>query len=171
MPSRSAYYAGITLIGVFGGYWVGFALLGMDDARGFVFSAQGAAEILVLSLIISAILASIFLARERQALAEAAFQRERARVEAAEHQFHLAQLKLLEAQIEPHFLYNTLANVISLVDADPAVAKRMVARLDRLSAACGPGRRYGRGDRRAPDRAAAGIPRPDGLAHQCAHFL
>ncbi len=36
---------------------------------------------------------------------------------------------MLEAQIEPHFLYNTLANVISLVDADPAAAKRMVARL------------------------------------------
>ncbi len=126
---RSAYYTGITLVGVFGGYWLGFALLGMDNARGFVFSAQGAAEVLVLGLIIAAILASIFLARERQARAEAAFQGERARVEAAEHQFHLAQLKLLEAQIEPHFLYNTLANVISLVDSDPAVAKRMVARL------------------------------------------
>jgi signal transduction histidine kinase len=126
---RSAYYAGVALIGVFGGYWLGFALLGMEDARGFVFSAQGAGEIGLLSLIISAILASVFFARERQAVAEAAFQRERARVEAAEHQFHLAQLKLLEAQIEPHFLYNTLANVISLVDADPAAAKRMVARL------------------------------------------
>jgi sensor histidine kinase YesM len=126
---RTAYYAAITTIGVFGGYWLGFALLGMADARGFVFSAQGAWEIGLLSLIISAVLASIFLSRERQARAEAAFQRERARVEAAEHQFHLAQLKLLEAQIEPHFLYNTLANVISLVDADPAAAKRMVARL------------------------------------------
>ena len=126
---RTTYYAGITTIGVFGGYWLGFALLGMADARGFVFSAQGAWEIGLLSLIISAILASIFLSRERQARAEAAFQRERARVEATEHQFHLAQLKLLEAQIEPHFLYNTLANVISLVDADPAAAKRMVARL------------------------------------------
>jgi hypothetical protein len=126
---RCAYYAGITLAGVFGGYWLGFTLLHLDNARGYVFSAQGATEIVLLSLIISAVLASIFLARERQARAEAAFQRERARVEAAEHQFHLAQLKLLEAQIEPHFLYNTLANVISLVDTDPAAAKRMVARL------------------------------------------
>src|SRR5262249_3334527 len=31
--------------------------------------------------------------------------------------------------IEPHFLYNTLANVISLVDTEPAAAKRMVERL------------------------------------------
>jgi sensor histidine kinase YesM len=126
---RSVYYAVITTAGVFGGYWLGFALLHVNNARAYVFSAQGAAEIVILSLIISAILASIFLARERQARAEAAFQRERARVEATEHQFHLAQLKMLEAQIEPHFLYNTLANVISLVDADPAAAKRMVARL------------------------------------------
>jgi sensor histidine kinase YesM len=126
---RSAYYAAITTAGVFAGYWLGFTLLHWSDARAFMFSAQGATEIVLLSLIISAIMASIFLARERQARAEAAFQRERARVEATEHQFHLAQLKMLEAQIEPHFLYNTLANVISLVDADPAAAKRMVARL------------------------------------------
>lgn len=126
---RSAYFAAITIVGVFGGYWLGFTLLYWNDARRYVFSTQGATEILLLGLIISAILASIFFARERQALAEAAFQRERARVEAAEHQFHLAQLKLLEAQIEPHFLYNTLANVISLIDADPVTAKRMVGRL------------------------------------------
>jgi signal transduction histidine kinase len=126
---RCAYYAAITTAGVFGGYWLGFTLLHWSDARGSIFSTQGAIDIVFLSLIISGILASIFLARERQARAEAAFQRERARVEASEHQFHLAQLKMLEAQIEPHFLYNTLANVISLVDADPAAAKRMVARL------------------------------------------
>ena len=126
---RSAYYTGITIAGVFGGYWLGFTLLHWNDARGHVFSTQGATEIVLLSLIIAAILASIFFARERQALGEAAFQRERARVEAAEHQFYLARLKLLEAQIEPHFLYNTLANVISLIDGDPATAKRMVERL------------------------------------------
>jgi len=126
---RSGYYAGITTAGVFGGYWLGFTLLHWSDARTFMFSAQGASEIVLMSLIISAIMATIFFARERQARAEAAFERERARVEAAEHQFHLAQLKLLEAQIEPHFLYNTLANVISLVDADPAAAKKMVTRL------------------------------------------
>jgi signal transduction histidine kinase len=126
---RSAYYAAITTGGVFGGYWLGLTLLHWSDAREFMFSAQGATEIVLLSLIISSVMASIFLARERQARAEAAFQRERARVESAEHQFHLAQLKLLEAQIEPHFLYNTLANVISLVDADPPAAKKMVTRL------------------------------------------
>jgi LytS/YehU family sensor histidine kinase len=41
-----------------------------------------------------------------------------------------AQLKLLQARIEPHFLFNTLANVDSLIDSDPALAKRLLERLN-----------------------------------------
>jgi len=39
-----------------------------------------------------------------------------------------AHLKLLQAQIEPHFLFNTLANVSSLIDGDPALAKKLLER-------------------------------------------
>ena len=38
-----------------------------------------------------------------------------------------AQLRLLQAQIEPHFLFNTLANVHSLMDHDLPKAKHMLA--------------------------------------------
>ena len=41
-----------------------------------------------------------------------------------------AHLKLLQAQIEPHFLFNTLANVSSLIDSDPATARRLLERLN-----------------------------------------
>jgi len=41
-----------------------------------------------------------------------------------------AQLKMLQAQIEPHFLFNTLANVGSLIDSDPALAKILLERLN-----------------------------------------
>jgi LytS/YehU family sensor histidine kinase len=41
-----------------------------------------------------------------------------------------AHLKLLQAQIEPHFLFNTLANVSSLIDSDPALAKKLLERLN-----------------------------------------
>ena len=41
-----------------------------------------------------------------------------------------AQLKMLQAQIEPHFLFNTLANVSSLIDSDPALAKHLLERLN-----------------------------------------
>ncbi len=38
-----------------------------------------------------------------------------------------AQLRLLQAQIEPHFLFNTLANVHGLMDHDLPKAKQMMA--------------------------------------------
>src|SRR5512145_1071223 len=41
-----------------------------------------------------------------------------------------ANLKLLQAQIEPHFLFNTLANVSSLIDSDPTLAKKLLERLN-----------------------------------------
>ena len=41
-----------------------------------------------------------------------------------------AHLKLLQAQIEPHFLFNTLANVSSLIDGNPELAKALLERLD-----------------------------------------
>ncbi len=41
-----------------------------------------------------------------------------------------ARLKLLQAQIEPHFLFNTLANVGSLIESDPAQAKKLLDRLN-----------------------------------------
>jgi sensor histidine kinase YesM len=125
----SLYYCVVSVVCVFAGQWVAFTVLEWHDAKRYMLSAQGATGLLLLSVFISVILASIFHLRERRARADAAFQAERARVESAERQFHLARFKLLEAQVEPHFLYNTLANVISLIDPDPAAAKRMIERL------------------------------------------
>jgi hypothetical protein len=50
----------------------------------------------------------------------------KARLEAANRRAAEAQLRLLQGQIEPHFLFNTLANVVGLIDADPARARRML---------------------------------------------
>ena len=44
----------------------------------------------------------------------------------AENRATEAQLRLLQAQIEPHFLFNTLANVVSLMEADPPRARAML---------------------------------------------
>jgi signal transduction histidine kinase len=46
-----------------------------------------------------------------------------------------ARLRALQAQIEPHFLYNTLANVVSLIGTQPARAQHMLERfIDYLRA-------------------------------------
>src|SRR3990167_4500677 len=42
----------------------------------------------------------------------------------------VAKLSLLQAQIEPHFLFNTLANIQSLIERDPATAKAMLQHLN-----------------------------------------
>ena len=48
----------------------------------------------------------------------------------ARHQANEARLKLLESQLEPHMLFNTLANLRALIGTDPA---RATAMLDRLN--------------------------------------
>jgi len=49
----------------------------------------------------------------------------------AEDARHLAEaeLKLLQAQIEPHFLFNTLSNILQLIHTDPPGAHRMLMNL------------------------------------------
>lgn len=39
------------------------------------------------------------------------------------------ELKLLQAQIEPHFLFNTLSNIMNLIESDPDKAKAMMGHL------------------------------------------
>ena len=43
-----------------------------------------------------------------------------------------AELRVLQAQVEPHFLFNTLANVISLIHIDPNRAAGLLGRLTTL---------------------------------------
>ncbi|QXL84655.1 sensor histidine kinase [Comamonas sp. NLF-1-9] len=50
-------------------------------------------------------------------------------IAAAERDAAEARLKLLEAQLEPHMLFNTLANLRVLVASDPARAQRMLDHL------------------------------------------
>ena len=52
------------------------------------------------------------------------------RREEAEQLAAEARLKLLEAQLEPHMLFNTLANLRVLIGLDPARAQAMLDRLD-----------------------------------------
>ncbi|MGC9401165.1 sensor histidine kinase [Vibrio genomosp. F10 str. 9ZC157] len=44
----------------------------------------------------------------------------------------MSQLKQLQSQIEPHFLFNTLANINALIDSQPKDARRMLEKLTDL---------------------------------------
>ncbi len=108
----------------------------------------GFAQITLAGLIFGLWIGMIALVRQRDALARdqaIAFERERA--ELSRQAMH-ARTRLLQAQVQPHFLFNTLANVQALVDAGSpqasAVLRSLVAylraavpRLDEASSTLG----------------------------------
>ena len=118
----------ILIVGSVIGFSAGGALadwLGGTASRGYLRGSwrQGL-SLLVLSLIPGIVITYWFYSRETIAAKEAAVQT--AQRQAAEH-----QLKLLESQLEPHMLFNTLANLRVLIGID---APRAQAMLDQLIA-------------------------------------
>jgi sensor histidine kinase YesM len=125
MVLKTLYYAGIPVAAVTVGFWI--VSLYMDvGIKGFTASPAAIISILFSSIVISLVLSVVFFWRERTAVADAMYARERERNERIEREAALANLRALQAQIEPHFLFNTLANVTGLIDSDPAKAKRML---------------------------------------------
>jgi sensor histidine kinase YesM len=121
----TGYYTLVSLTGVICGFALVASVLHVGLPR-FLFTPQWVAASAGISLLISAVLSIIFFARARSLRAEAALQADRLRIERIEREAALANLRALQAQIEPHFLFNTLANVTSLIDPDPVTAKRML---------------------------------------------
>jgi signal transduction histidine kinase len=81
----------------------------------------------VLGALFSAVYVMYRRERQRlQALQQAELDQSRLR-----QQMDEAQLQALSAQIEPHFLFNTLANVRSLYQVDPVAASRVLENLVR----------------------------------------
>mgnify|MGYP001270326170 CR=1 FL=1 len=107
-------------LGTLAGYALAYTLLG-EPVR-LLSSGPGRTAALLATVLGSGFVGYLMWLRQR--LAQEAAQRARAQQLAAE-----SELRLLRAQIEPHMLFNTLANLHSLVDDDPALAKSMLDRL------------------------------------------
>ncbi len=67
-----------------------------------------------------------FLSREQLSNAREAMARTQAHMEAVQRQAAESQLKLLQTQLEPHMLFNTLANLRALISVDQARAQDML---------------------------------------------
>ncbi|MBN8474491.1 histidine kinase [Sulfuritalea sp.] len=118
--------AGIVVGAALGGF-LGRLLTGVGRSADGVHEAQS----LLLGLVFGAIAAGFFWLRERNSSLRRDLQaRELARLE-AEKQALAARLRLLQAQIEPHFLFNSLANVAALIDVDPGRAGSLLDALIR----------------------------------------
>ena len=70
-----------------------------------------------------------FSSREKIARLQMEAAQEKARAESVARQAMQAQLQLLQAQIEPHMLFNTLANLQGLISFDPERAQLLLDQL------------------------------------------
>ena len=85
--------------------------------------------LLFIPLFILAVVAKFFIDRSRAAQRVAEVRRKEADYHRMAQQVTEAKLQALQAQVEPHFLYNTLASVQALTEVDPARANTMVGHL------------------------------------------
>ena len=85
--------------------------------------------LLFIPLFVIAVIAKVFIDRARAAQRLAELKKKEAEFHNMNRQVTEAKLQALQAQVEPHFLYNTLANVQALTEADPAAAGQMVGHL------------------------------------------
>jgi len=93
------------------------------------------AALLAFGLVIGIAMLAVLVAGERRIERQTFAARQQEQMATAARMLAEAQLRALQAQIEPHFLYNTLANVVSLIDSQPLHAKRMLERfIDYLRA-------------------------------------
>ena len=133
-PAAASHWPGwpLMVIAIVVGSVIGFSvgneianlILGRNFGGYFRGSWRQMLALLVGSLVPGTVITYWFYSRETIAAKEAAVLA--AQRQAAEH-----QLKLLESQLEPHMLFNTLANLRVLIGVDP---KRAQAMLDQLIA-------------------------------------
>ena len=94
-------------------------------------------------LIVTSIIAKVLLGGKRKAEKRAQAASATAAEEGLKRQLAEAQLKMMQAQVEPHFLFNTLASVDYLIETDPARASTMQKNLIQYLRAALPQMREG----------------------------
>jgi hypothetical protein len=121
-------------IGALCGISLARALLHWDSPRQ-VFEAGTLTTIALYAAVTALVVCGMLLLAERRVARATAAARQQEQIATASRLLAEARLRALQAQIEPHFLYNTLANVLGLIDTRPAEARRMLERfIDYLRA-------------------------------------
>ena len=128
------------VLAIIAGSFLGTILAGIVKGRGltqmFTEKLSGVSITMGLGVGIGCVVVAGLLLREKHARDEARLLQAEAEHHRLEKSFLEARLQLMQAQVEPHFLFNTLANVQHLVETDPAAAGRMLQSLiDYLRAA------------------------------------
>jgi sensor histidine kinase YesM len=110
----AAVLAGAVVGSIIGAFAVGMRPSALFGER-FPFFTQ----VMLLGILFGVLVSYVFISLER--ISEERLQRIETEKAAME-----AELRLVQSQMEPHFLFNTLANVRSLIDTDPRRAGAML---------------------------------------------
>jgi signal transduction histidine kinase len=133
LPQRRLPPWAAQVAAIIAGSFVGTLLTGMVKGRDLatLFSERFFGVLVTMSLGIGFGCWTVWIYYNRQREARQAAELARVQAERAQLEKNVlqAQLAVMRAQVEPHFLFNTLANVQHLVETDPASASRMLESL------------------------------------------
>ncbi|TDO98650.1 sensor histidine kinase [Marinomonas balearica] len=87
---------------------------------------------LLLKVLFSALVTYVFFSSNRLTRKNRELQEQKIKAVTQEKEIVEANLRLLQSQIEPHFLFNTLANIKVLIELDKEAAKRVLDDLTGL---------------------------------------
>jgi len=118
--------AAALVIGTTAGSLIGILASGMNVSILFDKHGPFFLQLMLLGVMFGTIINYILSSRDRIADSEKRIQEEQIKRLTSEKEAVEANLKLLQVQIEPHFLFNTLSNILSLLDTDLEKGKSML---------------------------------------------
>jgi signal transduction histidine kinase len=125
----------LALVAIPAGFLLGSKIAGLFGTRDIIsIVAHDPAHewrMLAGSLMVAVFATAFFIFYWRAEAYRADLQSERRRAAEALQSETSAKLALLQAQIEPHFLFNTLANAQSVIESDPGTAKAILEHLNQ----------------------------------------
>ena len=125
---RMVYYITLVSTCVVLGMFIGTGILRGVNPLDYLSRMSAVLTVLPFAILAAAIMFIVYASGERRVAADLLAAQQKEQIASAAQLLAEARLRSLQTQIEPHFLYNTLANVVGLIDANPAQAKRMLER-------------------------------------------
>ncbi|MBW2616243.1 MAG: histidine kinase [Deltaproteobacteria bacterium] len=112
------------------GHLLGSIFSGMNPFIAFYERPGHIVQAILMAVLFGTIITHFFFSREKISATEALVQEEKIKRLTSEKKAAETNLRLLQAQIEPHFLFNTLSNILSLLDTDLEKGKSMLVDLN-----------------------------------------
>jgi LytS/YehU family sensor histidine kinase len=126
----SPYLAAVPITAL--GLAFGLAISGLLVAGTPTFFFQDNYATLIIGVFFAIVGSAIFVVRNQLLAAQAQLAEAEMQQHAQEKLLLETELKLLQAQIEPHFLFNTLSNVVGLIHKNPQAAEETLLDLTTL---------------------------------------